>query len=215
LLAEYAHPVSNTISEATIINNVVRSVGLDSGTPSAPKSQPSSSSPSAPSFPSSTLAPSDWSIPVLSGIEVELARFIGPVAKVLVRRAARKHKDINALVVGLLDALDRTEDREAFARAVIGRGVELPPDSIAIAVGSATAGTSAPPPPAGPPVTPAEVERAVKLLTSYIGPIAKVVAKRAAVGGVTKQVFLNEVARSLESEAQRERFLRDATVAGG
>lgn len=153
---------------------------------------------------------------MLSGIEVELARFIGPVAKVLVRRAARKHKDINALVVGLLDSLDRTEDREAFARAVIGRGVELPPDSIAIAVGSATAGTSAPPSmPVGAPVTPAEVDRAVKLLTSYIGPIAKVVAKRAAAGGVTRQVFLNEVARSLESEAQRERFLRDATVAGG
>jgi serine/threonine protein kinase len=218
LLAEYAHPVSNTISEATIINSVVRSGVVDSGTPSAAPKAPTSTTPSSlassPSFPSSTLAPSDWSIPVLSGIEIELARFIGPVAKVLVRRAARKHKDINALVVNLLDSLDSVADREAFARAVIGRGVELPPDSIAIAVGSPT-GTSAPPPPIGPAVTPAEVERAVKLLTNYIGPIARVVAKRAAANGATRQVFLNEVARSLESEAQRERFLRDATVAGG
>jgi eukaryotic-like serine/threonine-protein kinase len=215
LLAEYAHPVSNTISEATIINSVVRSGNVDSGTPSAPKVPTStpSSSVSAPSYPSSTLAPSDWSIPVLSGIEVELARFIGPVAKVLVRRAARKHKDINALVVNLLDSLDSVSDREAFARAVIGRGVELPPDSIAIAVSSPN-GTAAPPP-AGPAVTQAEVDRAVKLLTDYIGPIARVVAKRAAANGATRQVFLNEVARSLESEAQRERFLRDATVAGG
>ncbi|HJW10720.1 MAG TPA: serine/threonine-protein kinase, partial [Albitalea sp.] len=88
LLAEYAHPVSNTISEATIISNVVRPIGVDPGTPSAPKT-PSS-------YPSSTPPPSGWSVPVLAGIEVEMARFVGPVAKVLVRRAAREHKDIDA-----------------------------------------------------------------------------------------------------------------------
>jgi len=196
LLAEYAHPVSNTISEATIISNVVRPVGVDPGTPSAPKS---------PSFTASTMPPSDWSIPVLRGIEIELARFIGPVAKVLVRRAARTYKDVDALVLGLLGSLDSVADREAFTHAVTGRPLVLPPEP-----------ASAPPSPAastpGPAVTPEDVDLAMKLLTPYIGPIARVVAKRAATPGGSRQDFFVEVSRSLETQSQRERFLRDAST---
>ena len=44
----------------------------------------------------------------------------------------------------------------------------------------------------------------------YIGPIGKVVAKRAAAEGVSRRDFFTKVAQSLESEAQRERFLREA-----
>jgi eukaryotic-like serine/threonine-protein kinase len=199
LLAEYAHPVANTISEATIIPNVVRPIGVDPGTPSAPKT---------PSFPSSTLAPSDWSIPVLGGIEMALARFIGPVAKVLVRRAARTHKDVDSLVHALLDSLDSEADREAFTRAVIGRAVVAPTSSTRAPTGTSRPATLTP----GPAATWEDVERAVKLLTPYIGPIARVVAKRAATAGRSRQDFFQEVARSLESTTQRERFLRDAAA---
>jgi serine/threonine protein kinase len=195
LLAEYAHPVSNTISEATIISNVVRPVGVDPGTPSAPKS---------PSFPSSTMPPSDWSTPVLSGIEIELARLIGPVAKVLVRRAARIHKNVDALVLGLLGSLDSEADREAFTRAVTGRALVSSLDAASVVPPSPKAPTP------GPSVTPEDVDRAMKLLTPYIGPIARVVAKRAATPGGSRQDFFIEASRSLETASQRERFLRDA-----
>jgi len=194
LLAEYAHPVSNTISETTIITKVVRPVGVDPGTPSAPKS---------PSFPSSTMPPSDWSIPVLGGIEIELARFIGPVAKVLVRRAARTCKDVDALVLELFGSLDSEADREAFSRAVTGRARVLSAEPASAPPVSAA---STP----GPSVTPEDVDRAMKLLTPYIGPIARVVAKRAATPGGSRQDFFVEVSRNLETPSQRERFLRDA-----
>ncbi|KQV87961.1 hypothetical protein ASC87_29020 [Rhizobacter sp. Root1221] len=198
LLAEYAHPVSSTISEATIISNVVRAVGVEPGTPSAAKSS---------AFPSSTMPPSDWSIPVLGGIEIELARFIGPVAKVLVRRAARTYKDVDSLVRELLGSLDSDADREAFTRAVTGRSLVLPP------------GHASPPPPStalasGPSVTLEDVDLAMKLLTPYIGPIARVVAKRAATPGGSRQDFFVEVSRNLENPSQRERFLRDAGASG-
>ena len=194
LLAEYAHPVSNTISEATIISNVVRPVGVDPGTPSAPKS---------PSFPASTMPPSDWSIPVLRGIEIELARFIGPVAKVLVRRAARTYKDVDALALELLGSLDSEADREAFTRAVTGRALVSSPGP-ASAPAPSTASTP------GRSITPEDVDLAMKLLTPYIGPIARVVAKRAATPGGRRQDFFVEVSRNLETPSQRERFLRDA-----
>jgi serine/threonine-protein kinase len=64
-------------------------------------------------------------------------------------------------------------------------------------------------------MTAEELERATKLLTTYIGPIARVVAKRAAADGLSRRDFLNRVAQSLDSDAQRERFLREAAVSGG
>ena len=203
LLTEHAHPVASTISEATIISNAVRPVGVEPGTPSAPKT---------PSFTSTTMAPSDWSVPVLSGIEMELARFIGPVAKVLVRRAAREHKNVDALVKALLPSLDADVDRSAFTYAVTGRRPEAPAVPAGVANGSTT--PLAPPGP-GPAVTPEDVDRAARLLAPFIGPIGRVVAKRAAAACASRNEFFAEVALSLETQSQRERFLRDAAASGG
>ena len=199
LLDEYAHPVSSTISETTIISNIVRPAGVEPGTPSASK---------PPSFPSSTMPPSDWSMPVLGGIEIELARFIGPVAKVLVRRAARTCKDVDSLVLGLLESLNSDADREAFTRAVTGRAQVLPREP------ASTPPRSTVPAP-GPSVTPEDVELAMKLATPYIGPIARVVARRAAATtGGSRHDFFVEVSRSLETPSQREQFLHDAGASG-
>jgi serine/threonine-protein kinase len=122
---------------------------------------------------------------------------------VLVRRAARTHKDIDSLVLGLIGSLDHESDREAFTRAVTGRAlVSAPPAPVA-----APAATGSAP---GPTVTPEDVDRATKLLTPFIGPIARVVAKRAATPGGSRHDFFVEVSRSLETSSQRERFLRDA-----
>jgi serine/threonine-protein kinase len=65
---------------------------------------------------------------------------------------------------------------------------------------------------AGPPLTAQDLERATRLLTTYIGPIAKVVTKRAAGEGISRREFFSRLAESLDSEAQRERFLREAGV---
>jgi serine/threonine-protein kinase len=206
MLAEYARPVSSTISETTIISHVVRPIGVEPSVPSTPKT-PISVAP-APSTP----PPTGWSVPVLAGIEVELARFIGPVAKVLVRRAAKTHKDVRSLVGGLLDALERREDRESFSRAVLGRSVAVP--------AGAGAEPTEPSLPSSPrdarALTAQDVERATRLLAHYIGPIARVVARRAASGaGMSRREFFERVAQSIDGEAQRESFLRDAGAADG
>jgi serine/threonine-protein kinase len=201
ILAEYAQPLANTLSETTIITNVVRPLGVEPSTPSAaPKTVQTTP------LGTSTPPPSGWSTTVLAGVEVELARFVGPVAKVLVRRAARDHKQLDELVGALVESLDTKVDREAFARAVLGRHV-MP---------ARISGYETPlpqtNPPSGPPLTPADLEMATKLLATYIGPIARVIAKRAAAATGTRREFLNEVAQSIETDAQRERFLRDAKV---
>jgi serine/threonine-protein kinase len=147
---------------------------------------------------------------VLQGVEVELARFVGPVARVLVRRAAQVHKDMESLVAAVAENLDLASDREAFVRAVTGHGLVAKRREAEVLVDADST-------PGGVPafaLTPADVERATQLLTAYIGPIARVVVKRAAGNASSRRAFLSEVAQSVENEAQRERFLREAAAAG-
>ena len=200
ILADYAEPLDSTLSEATIRSTARQPIAIDSGTPSHPLSFPS--------LGASTPAPTGWNATVLAGIEVELARILGPVARVLVRRAARTRKDLDSLMAALLEPIEHAKDREAFVRAVTGNGVAALRSRV-------SAGTDTPLPVAaapGPPLTAEEVERTTKILTAYIGPIARIVAKRAAANGASRHEFLNQVVQSLDSEAQRERFLREASI---
>lgn len=203
ILVEYARPVSDAISEATIISEPMRPMVHDRGTPSVPHS---SSAPSTNSPP-----PTGWDAKILTGIERELARHVGPVARVLVRRAAREHQDFQSLVAALLPLIDNRADQEAFATAIIGRPTLAPVFASTGHSDQHLLHDLA----QGPPLSDDELERATRLLTSYIGPIARVVAKRAAARGGGRREFFSALVQSLENEAQRERFLREAGVAGG
>jgi serine/threonine-protein kinase len=153
---------------------------------------------------------------VLKDVELALARYVGPVARVLVRRAAQQHKQLGSLAAALTEAIDKPAEREAFLRAVLGRATALAPSTVG--VGATIGGGTPTPTPTpleltGPALTPADVEHATRVLTTYIGPIARVITKRAAARGGSRRAFLDEVARSLDDEAQRARFLREAAAA--
>ncbi|MCW5662073.1 MAG: serine/threonine protein kinase [Burkholderiaceae bacterium] len=208
ILDAYAQPVANTISEATIVTARTRAVTPDGGgsaianAPSLPKTYSVSSSSAPP--------PTGWSGVVLSGVEMEIAKYVGPVAKVLVRRAAREHKDLESLVGALMPAIDDLKERAAFAKAVLGKPMTTPMrgaprGSDGTSLTAITSGTRP-----GDALTPAELERATKLLIGYIGPIGKVVAKRAAADGVSRRDFFAKVADALDSDVTRERFMREA-----
>jgi eukaryotic-like serine/threonine-protein kinase len=201
ILDAYAQPVANTISEATIVTNSKRLVTSDSGNPSQPKTF-SVSSPSAP-------PPTGWSGVVLAGVEIEIAKYVGPVARVLVRRAAKENKDLESLVSALMPAIDDPKERSAFARAVLGKPITspmrlAPRGSDGTAMTSMTMATRP-----GDMLSAAELERATRLLIGYIGPIGKVVAKRAAGQGVSRRDFFAAVANHFDSDSSRESFMRE------
>ncbi len=64
-----------------------------------------------------------WPPSVLAGIERELARFVGPLAATLVRRAAQQHGTIDTLIAALLPSIEGQQDRDAFARTCSRRAV--------------------------------------------------------------------------------------------
>ena len=132
------------------------------------------------------------------------------MAKVLVRRAAKEHKDLESLIGALMPAIDVPKERSAFAKAVLGKPMTTPlrgaPKAADGTLLTASTGGTRP----GDALTAAELERATKLLIGYIGPIGKVVAKRAASEGVSRREFFTRVADALDNDATRERFMREA-----
>src|SRR5262249_33786813 len=57
------------------------------------------------------------------------------------------------------------------------------------------------------PLTPEDITRASQVLVAYMGPIAPVLAKRAAKPGATREQFITALAAHLADDATRARFL--------
>ncbi|HZE42877.1 MAG TPA: toll/interleukin-1 receptor domain-containing protein [Steroidobacteraceae bacterium] len=62
--------------------------------------------------------------------------------------------------------------------------------------------------PAAAPLDPAEVLRIERLLAGYIGPIAKLLVKSAALRAATAEQLVSTVAAELETETDRHEFMR-------
>lgn len=207
ILSQYDQPVSEAVSEATIISDRMRSNAAADPSQLTGRSQPSAAQNSPPSI-VSTAPPTGWDAAVLARIERELTKYVGPVARVLVRRGARDHATLAALSAVLSESLPNAKDRDAFMAVVNGPGTPTPMPRTADPVGT-RAGTT-PPSSSHDPISADDIERATRALTQSVGPIAKVLVKRTAAEGLGRRDFLNRLAQHVASESDRSRFLRDA-----
>ncbi len=213
----YAAPVNPAVSEQTLISEISRPVGQH-GERSRPLghhewSQPSQPSRSLPSFPDpsqpsvKTVPPPGWDATILKQIEHQLTRIVGPVARVTVKRGAATTTDIDRLYALLAEDLASPEERSAF---LAGReklqGVP-PRQSIPTTVPLMADGTHATR--LTEQITPEAIEQATRRLISYLGPIAKIVAKRAATQATGRRHFHLLLADNLTSPADRARFLHE------
>jgi serine/threonine-protein kinase len=215
ILAAHAAPVSATVSEETIINEVIRPSGpLDASLPSQPPQ--ASSSPSLPSGSSAspsnpggkTIPPSGWDPAVLRQIEQQLARIVGPVAKVMVQRAATATTDVSRLYRMLAEKLAKPEERTAFLAGREKLQGIAPRDTEATAAQERAPATGL-----TVQLTTAAIEEATRKLTIYLGPIAKVVAKRAASQASSRRHFHQLLAENLTDPRERAKFLHDVGAA--
>ena len=147
--------------------------------------------------------------PILDVVEKQLAVFLGPVAKIVVRKAALRAKDTEELYALMAENLERQEDRKTFLAGRVESRAQFKRESPAApaAPGAATA----PATPAPRPELPREViDRAAAMLARYVGPIAGVLAKRTAPRADSARALYLLLAQHVETEADRARFLRDA-----
>ncbi|WKB53513.1 serine/threonine-protein kinase [Eleftheria terrae] len=218
LLTHCSSPVSATVSEETVIMEMVRpGMPLPSGSP-GPQSLPAAGSvisvgsldAAAASAPTPTTAPpTHWDAATLSQLETTLAKFVGPMAKVLVRRAARECADLDTLRHRLAEHLQTERERTTFiGQPLTTGGSPLRPTGTPApgTTGAPAPGTS-PRPASGIALTPDFVERAQRVLASHIGPIARIVAKKAAAQAGTREQFIQLLGQHLDDEAARGRLL--------
>jgi serine/threonine-protein kinase len=212
LLAAYAAPVSPTVSEETVITEIIpTTIRIEPTSPSgqsAPsKSQPSDSSPSPAR---TTQPPPGWDPELLKAVQAHLARFVGPVAKVMIKRAGLQTTELDALYGILAENLATEDERKQFlaTRARLS-GAPPPKAQPGQRTGTVEASTLLAARLAGAQLTPEMIATATKKLTAHVGPIAKVVVKKAALQATTAQQFYTLLADSLPTEPERIRFLEE------
>ena len=186
LLEVAGRPIARHVSVATMIAprpsaDEAATVLLPRATPSLPVPVPVPAATGSPILPA-------WDAALLSALEALLATHLGPVARLVLRDTARRSADAFALVERIaVEALD-ADERDAFlarARALLpDRGnttLAVKPQAKVLPVLGST------------PMAQGIVEKAQKLLTQHIGPIASVIVRRAAARGGSREAFFTEL----------------------
>jgi len=139
---------------------------------------------------------------LLAAEERRLAAYIGPLARVIVRRAAESASSAGELCRAIAETIPDAADRASFlAAAPVEAAPEAPP---------AASARTAPPPAAALPLSAAELESAERRLAQYIGPLAGVLVKKAARMATDRPDFYARLGASIANQADRAAFL--ATV---
>ncbi len=150
----------------------------------------------------------------LKTVEKELAVFLGPLARVVVKRAAAKTTDIDQMFRIMAQSLERDEDRDAF----LARRVELEKKDPKAAMLTREIAKRAPPPQMTSAInpmtalgiTPEAVEHAARALAAHVGPISSVLAKKAAQRADSLRSLYVLLSEHVQNGKDRRQFLRDA-----
>ncbi|MFT3666553.1 protein kinase domain-containing protein [Piscinibacter sp.] len=147
--------------------------------------------------------PTGWDAQALRALEQLLLPQLGPMARYVVRDAARRSHDLASLVATLArEAVDPSERVRFLARAQ--RLVPAPaPAATPPAVPS-----SALPVLGTTPMHPGLVEQAARVLAEQIGPIAALLARRAATAAATREAFYAALVQAAGRDADRKALLR-------
>ena len=149
------------------------------------------------------VVPAGWDPAELSRIERALASHVGPMARLMVREAARSCADSTSLALAVSRHIPEEAKRQRFLGATQGAGHTGASAITSTGTGRAPAATTTTPPAAGEALTEEFKAHALQALTRRMGPIAKVLVKRAAEqAGGAKAAF---VQRLLESASDADR----------
>ena len=152
-----------------------------------------------------TLVATGWDASELKRIEIALATHVGPLARVMVQRAARECRNAAELTTRLAEQLPTADERGAFL-AMAGAVSGAAPSGTARNVAAATPDVSGA---ASGLLSEPVVEQALKILTHRIGPIAKVLVKKAAQQGGSRAQFFARLAARVEQADERAQLLAE------
>jgi eukaryotic-like serine/threonine-protein kinase len=147
-----------------------------------------------------TQVPDHWDKAALKEAEASLAKLVGPLASVLVKRAARECADLPSLYAKLAEQVTNPQAKTAFLERAT---------SITTIKGGSNAGTKSSSQPAGAPLSEQLIDAAAKLLANHLGPIAKVMTKKTAARTNDREAFFVLLADAVPDNAARQKLLTE------
>ena len=139
----------------------------------------------------------------IAAVKSQLASFIGPIAQILVDRAVPGAVSIDALYRVL--ALHITDDADRARFIAFGPEHSAPgADDATVRIREAV--------PAGKAIKPSDLDRIATALTSYLGPIAPIVARKEGDASRSIRELLERLAVKLHNDGDRAAFLRQLEV---
>jgi len=138
---------------------------------------------------------SGWNAAQLDNLSAQLAAHIGPMAKVLVQRAAPSAISLDDLYHKLSTSIQSETDRRAFLgqRAALHSSMEPKP--------------AMPAQPASPPRhNPDQLAQLTTCLAEYLGPLARILVNKAAQSVDSEAALIARLAAELDNENDRQRF---------
>ncbi|HSW17420.1 MAG TPA: protein kinase [Ramlibacter sp.] len=219
LLALAPQPVADVLALDALLPPRVVDVEPKPAAASSPPSRPAASQPGTQPMPApaakslpgasppSVPVPTGWDTSALAEVERDLAEYLGPVARVLVRRAARGLTSLAAVREAVASSIADFDARERFlAKGGAPRTRTIVP-AAATAHAHATGGEGAMT--GGSPMRDGDVDRAAAALLASMGPIARVVAKRCAAQSQTREQFVAQVLEQLTPNIDARRVQAD------
>ena len=117
-IAQLAEAVAKDIEDETARAKFLRRYSAgEKSRPSGEISRPSGPSQTVPT----ALAAQRFDLKVLAGAETELAQYLGPLARVVVKRAAMKARDESELYLLIADEIEDASERKTFLRKAVAR----------------------------------------------------------------------------------------------
>ena len=163
-----------------------------------------------------TPPPTGWDPATLAPMESALTRFMGPMAKVLVRKAARDAHDLRALQDALAQQIPDATDRARFTAMLAAGGGTAVTQVLPRGPGTGGTGGSSGFTTVGAtqlqgeqPISPELTEHARQVLARHVGPIAKVVLRKALLSARSPDQLFEAVLREVGDQADRGKLLED------
>jgi serine/threonine protein kinase len=148
-----------------------------------------------------------WDPVILHAIETGLAVFVGPLARILVKKSAAKTTDPEALYMLLAESLERESDRAAFLarKSELSKNWSLKGPQVPTEATSTLFAQSSP-----AKFSPEALDRASRLIAEHVGPIAKVLVRKEARHADSLRALYLRLAEHVQDPRERARFIRDA-----
>jgi eukaryotic-like serine/threonine-protein kinase len=155
-----------------------------------------------------TFPPPGWNVEELKPLEELLTPYVGPMARIMVKKAAAKTIEVQQLISILASNIEEEADRAKFLSEAMAKspGITSPG---AVPDATRTSETTR----FGKSILEQKtIDHAAERLAHYLGPIAKLLAKKAAAGAGSRTALYLALAENIPAPEDKKAFLKDAGI---